>query len=100
MSKILTLIYELRTKKKHLLKQAYQIQERIKELKRQYFEADEEKDFTFELLATVLADYLTNEQIKAVIKNFEVSFERLELVLADYLTEDQIKEVIDKLKEI
>jgi len=97
---ILNLIRELRTKKKFLEKQAFKIDERIRQLKKQHFDADEGKDFTFELLGAVLLDYLTKEQIKAVIKNFEISFERLRLVLADYLTEEQIKEVIDKLKEV
>jgi len=97
---ILTLIKELRTKKKYLEKQTSEIDGRIRKLKKQHFDADEEKEFTFELLEAVLTDYLTEEQIKEIVKNFEVSFERLELVLADYLTEEQTKEVIDKLKEV
>jgi len=100
MNKILTLIKELRTKKKFLEKQTSDIDKRIRELKKQHFGADEKKDFTFELLEAVLADYLTKKQIKEVVKNFEISFERLELVLANYLTEEQIKEVIDKLEEV
>ncbi|NVM23687.1 MAG: hypothetical protein HWN68_18155 [Desulfobacterales bacterium] len=100
MNKNLILIRELRTKEKFLDRQKSDIRMRIRELKKQYFDADEEKEFTFELLEAILTDYLTNEQIKEVVKNFEISFERLELVLADYLTEEQIKEVIDKLKEI
>lgn len=100
MNKTLTLIRELRTKNKFLKKQTSDIDERIKKLKKQHFNADEEKDFTFELLEAVLADYMTKKLIKEIIKNFEVSFERLELILADYLTEEQIIEVIDKLKEV
>lgn len=100
MNNILTLIRELRTKRKRLKEQVSDIDKRIRELKKQHFDADEEKDFTFELLEAVLADYLTNQQIKEVIGNFEVSFERLELVLADHLTEEQITEVMEKLKEV
>jgi len=100
MNKELTLIKELRTKKRFLKEQASGIDERIRKLKKQHFDADEEKDFTFELLEAVLADYLTPKLIREIIKNFEVSFERLELILADYLTEEQIKEAIDRLKEV
>lgn len=97
---ILTLISELRMKRKRFLVETSRITDRIIKLKKDYFDADEEKDFTFELLAAVLADYLTNQEIKGVLKKFEVSFERLELVLANLLTEEQIQEVIDKLKEV
>lgn len=100
MNEDLLLIRELRMKEKFLDRQKSEIRKRISELKKQYFDADEEKDFTFELLEAVLTDYLTKKQIKEIIKNFEVSFERLELVLADYLTEEQIKEVIAELKEL
>lgn len=100
MNNILTLIKELRTKKGYLTRQASDIDKRIKQLKKQHFDADEGKEFTFELLEAVLVDYLTEEQIKEVVKNFEVSLERLGLVLADYLTEEQITEIIEKLKEV
>ena len=97
---ILTLISELRTKRKRFFVETSRITDRINRLKKQYFDADEEKAFTFELLEAVLADYLNQGQTKKVIKNFEVSFERLELVLANLLTEQQIQEVIEKLKEV
>ena len=100
MNKDLLLIRELRTKEKFLDRQKSDIKKRISELKKRHFGADEEKEFTFELLEAVLADYLIKEQIKEVVKNFEVSFERLKLVLADYLTEERINEAIDKLKEV
>ncbi len=97
---ILTLISELRTKRKRFLIETSRITDRIARLKKQYFDADEEKDFTFELLAAVLADYLTNQQITRVLRKFEVSYERLELILANLLTEQEIQKVIDKLKEV
>ena len=97
---ILTLIKELRTKKRLLTTETSRITDRIIELKKRHFDADEEKDFTFELLATVLADYLTAQQIKGVLRKFEVSFARLRLVLANLLTEQQIQEIIDILKEV
>jgi len=100
MNKNLIEIRELRTKEHRLLGEVSSIRKRREKLKKQYFGADEEKNFTFELLEAVLTDYLTKKQIKEVVKNFEVSFERLETVLAGHLTEEQIKEVIDKLKEV
>lgn len=100
MDKDLLLIRELRTKEKSLDRQKSDIRRRIEELKKRHFDADEGKDFTFELLEAVLADYLTKKLIKEVIKNFEISFERLKLILADYLTEEQIKEAIGRLKEV
>jgi len=100
MDKDLLLIRELRTKEKFLDRQKSDIRKRIGELKKRHFGADEGKDFTFELLEAVLADYLTKKQIKEVVKNFEISFERLKLILADYLTKEQIKEIIAKLEEI
>ncbi len=100
MDNILTLIQELRIKRKRLIGQTTEITDHIKELKKQHFDADEDQDFTFELLAAVLLDYLNQGQIKQVLKKFEVSYDRLELKLADFLTEQEIQEVIDKLKEV
>lgn len=97
---ILTIIKELRTKRKRYISEVSAITDRIIALKKQHFDADEEKDFTFELLATVLADYLTTQQIKEVLRKFEVSYERLRMVLSNLLTEQQIQEIIDKLKEV
>ena len=97
---ILNLIKELRTKRKFLQEQASSIDKRIKQLKKQHFDADEEKEFTFELLEAVLTNYLTETQITQVIKQFEVSYIRLRAILDGHLTVEQIDEIIEKLKEI
>ncbi|MBA7670988.1 hypothetical protein ES703_79137 [subsurface metagenome] len=100
MNSTLDIIRSLRIKRKRLLAQADEIDDRTRKLLKQHFGADQERPFSFELLAAVLAYYLDDYTIKEILNKLELTVAKLRKLLLNYLTKAEVDEVISALKGV